>query len=273
MKTKNIFGVILISILFLIACGKKEINTTKTDINSNQDTTVTFETKNYSRSVNNCSPDSEGCSYIKITYEVMKSGKIKDIFNRTILDSLIKYTAMGSDTIKTIEALFNDFIAQVNEAKKENPEYFNPWAIESVGKVENQNQKVICYTIDNYYNTGGAHPNIFLLYLNFNRETGNVFELKDLFKPGYEKKLNKLVDKQFRKDNKLKTNDDLTQKGDINLFENKIEFNNNFAIEKDGLTFFYNRYEIAAYVFGPIVVTIPYKDLKEIISNTGPLGK
>ncbi|MEO8665310.1 MAG: RsiV family protein, partial [Ignavibacteria bacterium] len=59
------------------------------------------------------------------------------------------------------------------------------------------------------------------------------------------------------------------KKGD--LFSNKISFKYNVAVTKDGvLEFYYNPYEIAPYVVGPITVSLTKAELGTLI-GTGSL--
>ena len=117
---------------------------------------------------------------------------------------------------------------------------------------------------------GGAHPNSYLEYYNISKETGDTLSLGNLFVQGFEKKLNELVDAAFRKANNLKPGDNLADKG--GLFENKITFNYNWLVNKDGsLTFYYNQYEIASYAQGPIEVTLSKEDITPMLAPNSPL--
>jgi hypothetical protein len=107
--------------------------------------------------------------------------------------------------------------------------------------------------------SGGAHPNNFESYLNIDRATGKVILLK-----------NKLPLKQYEKVIKEKIRERLIKKA---IWENtwfadddrnsakavKLPFQ--YALLPKGILFFYNSYEAAAYVFGPIQVFIKYSDI------------
>jgi len=56
------------------------------------------------------------------------------------------------------------------------------------------------------------------------------------------------------------------------LFDNKITFNYNWLVNKDGsLTFYYNQYEIASYAQGPIEVTLTKEDIAPLLAPNSPL--
>jgi hypothetical protein len=68
----------------------------------------------------------------------------------------------------------------------------------------------------------------------------------------------------------LKPGDNLSEKGD--LFVNKITFTYNFAVLNDkAIEFYYNAYDIAPYVIGPVVVKISAEDIAGILTGSSPL--
>jgi hypothetical protein len=48
--------------------------------------------------------------------------------------------------------------------------------------------------------------------------------------------------------------------------------NDNFSIGANGITFFYNPYEIASYADGPTELLMTYREINELIKPDGPLG-
>ena len=65
------------------------------------------------------------------------------------------------------------------------------------------------------------------------------------------------------KDNNVSTIDELCNKGyslDIDFF-----ITNNFILGNDSMTFLYNRYEIAPYAMGDILISLDYETLKDIM--------
>jgi hypothetical protein len=49
--------------------------------------------------------------------------------------------------------------------------------------------------------------------------------------------------------------------------------NNNFAITKDGLIFFYNSYEIAPSAAGPAELELGYEEIKHLMRKDGVLAE
>ena len=116
-------------------------------------------------------------------------------------------------------------------------------------------------TQEEYY--GGAHPTTFTTIACFDPATGTEITLKDIFKEGYEETLCTMLIDKLLEDNDASTIEELCQKGytlDIDFF-----ITNNFILAQDSITFLYNRYEIAPYAMGDILISLDYKTLKEIM--------
>jgi hypothetical protein len=136
--------------------------------------------------------------------------------------------------------------------------------------VYGETDKTLCLSFYNSNYLGGAHPNTFTVFRNINKETGDTISLINLFGSGFEDKLNKLIDKNYRVMKGLKPGDNLSEKGD--LFVNKITFTYNFAVLNDkAIEFYYNAYDIAPYVIGPVVVKISAEDIAGILTGSSPL--
>lgn len=275
---KNII-IFIFSLALLYGCGKKiETNNTQNNVNkqdvksagesgtSTATDTLKFEIKNFKKTYKNCSEDSMSCTYLKVSYpffEENSSGKeINRIINAYIIDSI--FTVEGKGNNKSLDGLASTFFSEYETFKKEVPEYGPGYALDISGSAVYNKPKALSVSIGYYINTGGAHPNSYTKYFVFNPKTGKQLKLSDVFINSFDTKLNKLIDKRYRENNKLKDTDRLDGEMGM-LFENFIKFNDNFILTKDGIEFLYNRYEIAAYVYGEIEVKFSYKELQEIL--------
>ncbi len=86
--------------------------------------------------------------------------------------------------------------------------------------------------------------------------SGNKVTLEDIFIAGYKPILNKIAEEEFRKLKELGEHEDLDEAG-FWFDDNRFSINDNFAISDEGLTFYYNNYEITAYAYGPTELIIP----------------
>lgn len=272
--------IIIITILtafVFFGCGQKKSdnntssgdNKTSTTENKTEPGALAFAPKEFYKSVNDCK-QSDTCTYFKITYIEATGGKIKDKLNTFINKEILLGSTYGDSTPVSIQAAADSFITSYKQTKKDFPDMPGSWAWEYNMKIYYETPKILCLVSDAYMFTGGAHPNSFSGYYNINKETGDTLSLKDLLAPGFETKLNQLIDKKYREMKGLKPGDNLAEKGD--LFDNKIGFNYNVAVTKEGgLEFYYNPYEIAPYAVGPIQITLTKAELGELIGANSPL--
>lgn len=215
-----------------------------------------------------CEGDSNECTYFALKYDEFISGAKKDAINSYITGYLVDSIYYGSNNGRNISIddminlYFSDYRDIVEEtAGTEYPAL--PWGLDINGNVLKINDLYICYSVDYYIFTGGAHPNGYTRFFNFRPLTAEIINTEDVFRKGFERKLNKLLEKKFREEFELPVSAPLSDM----LFENKLEYNNNFTFGDDGITFLYNRYEIAPYVFGEIVLEILYGEINDILKE------
>ncbi len=272
---KYILALVFITFIFY-SCGNKKNDGTTSDTNktltekkNTDDSKLKFSDKSFLKSFNNCSP-ADTCTYFKVDYIEAASGKNKDKVNRLIMNIVNFSLSYGDTTLSNIQAAADSFMTQYASMRKEFPESPQYWYLEESFTVANETPKIITFASANSSYMGGAHPNSYLEYINISNETGDTLSLNNLFAPGFEKKLNALIDAEFRKVNNLKPGDDLAEKG--GLFDNKIAFNYNWMVTKEGtITFYYNPYEIASYAQGPIEVTLTKEQIAPLLSDSSPL--
>jgi len=266
---------VLLAAVFLIACGKKNESTTTdskqttTESKTTDDGTLKFAEKKFFKSHKDCKP-SDTCTYFQVDYLEVVSGKNKDKINKFLMTEVNWSLTIGDTTLTTIQAAADSFMTSYVSFRKEVPESAQFWYLEYTMKQVNETPKIVSLssTISSYM--GGAHPNTFMGYINISKETGDTVSLSALFAAGFEKRLNALVDAEYRKMKNLKPGDNLAEKGD--LFENKIEFNYNYTVNKEGsITFYYNPYEISAYAVGPIEVTLSKDQISGLLAQDSPL--
>jgi len=172
---------------------------------------------------------------------------------------------------KNFEVLMQNFIDEYNNFKKEFPEAQQEWEIDRKAKNNFNDDNILSCFFSEYSYLGGAHPNTFLTYTNFNLKSGKIIILSDILIDRFLNELNNIAEPIFRKEKELTEDINLTEAGF--WFDNdKFSVNNNFTIGKDGLTFFYNNYEITAYAYGPTELFIPYKSIKKLIKPDGLLA-
>lgn len=132
------------------------------------------------------------------------------------------------------------------------------------GSVETYKGILLTYrTYKNEY-SGGPHGMYTTEFINLNLSTIQPILLDELFVEEYQETLTELLWYQLALDNGVETRDELEEMGYATTGE--LAPTENFYISEDGITFYYNVYEIAPYSMGPTQITLSY-DMLEYILN------
>lgn len=121
------------------------------------------------------------------------------------------------------------------------------------------NYVIIKHFFDGY--SGGAHNNYNTAMYCYDVKNQKRLALSDVVNID-SNTLQKLVEKNFRVQYKVKPNEALTTQ----LFEDYLKANTNFFFDNTGIAFLYNPYEVASFAQGQIVVSVSYKDLKKYLN-------
>lgn len=140
--------------------------------------------------------------------------------------------------------------------------FYNYYFINS--EVERGYKDCINYIIMWEEFTGGAHPSSYYTVLNFNPETGEEIVLSDLLKEEYEEPLINILINNLAKQLQVDNIDGIKEKGYLNL-DTDMFVSNNFILDKEQIIFIYNKYEIAPYALGDIMINVTYNELKNLL--------
>lgn len=114
--------------------------------------------------------------------------------------------------------------------------------------------------------TGGAHGTYGTTFVNIDLRTLKIITLDDLLKgDDYDEQLADLIIEQLMADNKASTRDELFDMGYGTT--GSIVPTENFRLGPEGITFYYNIYEIAPYVIGPVSVTVSLDKLADLLRD------
>jgi len=211
-------------------------------------------------------PD-ENDAYCLCRYPVFYGQKSSTPVNNIIEASIAESLRLGEQKSKgeSLDILTKQFLKEYDAFKKERKSEL-PYQFDLNGKVLLNRSGVLTLGLYTTTYTGGAHGSNHTEYLVFDTESGRRLRLQDVFVKGFEKRLNQFIDARFRKMMGLSKTERLdSEKG--SLFKNSIQFNQNFALTNKGVSFLYNEYEIAAYVYGETEVDLSYKELAGILKH------
>lgn len=128
------------------------------------------------------------------------------------------------------------------------------------GEVVESKDGVIAVKIVKTTYEGGPHGYESTTYLNFDKTSGKLLALEDIFSEGFDEQLLEIMTAALVKEKGAKDIDELRNKG--YLYDADFYATSNFVLGKDSITFHYNRYEIAPYALGETIITIGYNELE-----------
>lgn len=112
--------------------------------------------------------------------------------------------------------------------------------------------------------TGGAHPSTVCHFLNYDPVSGNEITLDDVLKEGYEDRLLAMLTNKLLKYAGAANIDELHEIGYL-IFGDDMHITKNVKLGKEGISFLYNRYEIAPYAMGETTLQLTYNELKDLL--------
>lgn len=215
---------------------------------------------------------------INFTYIVNSSENLlKDSLNKYFLSACFNNNKYVERPDSIIKAYADNYICQYrhdlepmyleDEKSNETKETVANWysyykGIE--GHVQYCTDKILTYRIDYQEYTGGAHGMYTSTFMNFDLTLMRPLHLSDLFIGDYQEILSNLIWNQLMKENNVASREELENLGYGSTGE--IAPIENFYLNNDGITFYYNVYDIAPYVMGAIKVTIPFHLIEEILN-------
>ena len=200
---------------------------------------------------------------IDINY--LKAEGTKDVAKRinTAVEQFIGNETNLSDTpdknatiAQAVTNFDNDYIAFKNQFEDTN----QIWEFTVDSEISYQSAEVICMTLSSYTDTGGAHGNGQISFLNFNSQTGDLLKQKDIIKDvdGFKT----LAETYFKNETKSRSDDESIEDY---FFGKGFQLPANIGFSDEGLVLLYNTYEIASYAQGVTEFTIPYSEAKPFL--------
>jgi len=272
----NTLRILTLALLFLsVSC--KNANTTQDEEDETTATSndpakpIRFRTETTNWKDGSCNDSDNSCLKINLSYPVAMNGKegVSFKINEHIQDYLIATLELEEpeDELISLEQAAQRFIKVYQEEKESLGDSGRNWVVEVDGQQAIQ-KNILVIRLVAYTNTGGAHPNVYQSFTNFDLNTGEEFYYEDFVIDSLA--LQKIVEKRFYQTRKEM--DGSFDKDDA-FWGKPFYLPENFAITSKGVKFFYNHYEALAYAFGPTEFTINYKNLEGIIEIPNEMRK
>jgi hypothetical protein len=167
------------------------------------------------------------------------------------------------------ELYFNNYRKANTDIYQEGASSFE-WFKNKAVKIQYNENNFLSLEFFDYGSTGGAHGLSISKFAVINLQDGNMLSLDTIFRPDYVNDLRDILNVQVRRQLDIEPGKDLREAG---FFVEFIDPTDNFYLNKDGIGFYYNQYDVAPFATGPVDVFVPYRMLKRIMDPSGPLYK
>lgn len=200
--------------------------------------------------------DGDDKTYFRADYPEFSHSKINDYVQ--------KHVVLNEEE-ESLESVGKKFITDYDQFYDE-VEFKRPWFEERMDSVKVQTPNYIGFVshFSNY--TGGAHGNYGTFYNNYNVLKNTDYTLQDFIND--RSALLKVAEEKFRQDEQISVTHSLTD--EYFFEEGKFSLPDNFILQKDGILFHYNIYEIKPYASGHTELIVPYKSIETLLS---PIAK
>jgi hypothetical protein len=260
MKTKNIFKVPLfclaavLALQVLVCCASSQ---------PPKDDDLFFFT-DYSQAIpafeGNPSPDND--MNIFLTLIDARQARLAKFIRSILYD--------GHTTKQHAENVYAEFSKEFRDYAADAGAWIMPWVFEEIHRVTVAgNYAVISQGVYSYY--GGAHGTSATIYHVINIKTPENLTLDDIIVKEYFAPLKPIVDRELRLFSESLLNEPLPPGVPLTsgvYFENDFEYSY-FYPSGDGIHFWWNVYELAPYVVGPIDVTVSWNELEGFLTTKG----
>jgi len=203
--------------------------------------------------------------------EKSRNPALNTAIDHTITGFMLNDSSSISDPELMIENITFDYFTSYRKAYDGVPDLEQSASFNWLKKLDmeviyNENN-LLSLRLDKFGYTGGAHGANIVMYRVFNLQTGKPVELEDLFIEGYQEELTRILEKKLRRLNGITPDENLYESG---FLIDSLSFTRNFFVNNDGIGFYYNVYEIAAYATGSTELFCSFYDLKGILRKDHP---
>lgn len=183
-------------------------------------------------------------------------------------EAVQEYTNIYLEDYKSLE---KDFKEETERSHSEHvASWFSYFEISS-NKIQYNMNNLLCYSVHFESYTGGAHGIHSRMNYVLNLKTGDVVTEEDIFVEDFQDTIAQLLVDKIAEQNEVENAKELESIGFFSIDE--IFPNGNFLVDEEGITYYFNEYEIAAYVVGITHVKLPYGEIKHLLRKDSPIAK
>jgi len=226
---------------------------------------LSYSIREYHRTSADCKAKDSGCVAVILEYpEFTHHGVVDDSLNHYVKSFVLKAVRKKKHYLHP-DSIFSELSRQYQDLLNNFSDYNIPWRLNRNASIFYKRGQVISIRMKEFSFTGGAHPNSVTRLKSFDVKQKSTLTLANIIQSGKISILTHKAERKFRTLKNLSSSEDLKDAG--YWFDNDtFSLNQNFALTKNGLEFYYNNYEIAPYVEGATKLVIPYSELKGILN-------
>jgi hypothetical protein len=191
--------------------------------------------------------------------EAFGNQEVSDKINKRINQIIISSLSINDDTETsslTISETIDLFNKEYSSFKNDFPESVMEWDAQVDGEIMYQSDEIVSIAITTYLNTGGAHGNLIIKFLNFDVYTGKQLKNEDLFQDYI----------SFTEIAKDYFNEEIADKKEMYFEPDNFKLPENIGFNDEGVILLYNTYEVAPYASGITEISIPWEDLQSTLN-------
>ncbi|MEZ4801756.1 MAG: DUF3298 and DUF4163 domain-containing protein [Gelidibacter sp.] len=205
--------------------------------------------------------EKKGNALIDINYPRAEGGEenVAKRINETIENFLANEINLSETLDKQLklDGAIKGFDQEYKSFKDDFSDTTQQWEAVIESEVTYESETVISISVSSYLDTGGAHGNSRITFLNFDKKTGILLERKDIIKDIEAFKT--LVKPYFEKATAPLSDEDSIEDP---FYGEGFQLPENIGFGENGLILMYNVYEIASYAQGVTEFSIPYDTVK-----------
>lgn len=197
----------------------------------------------------------------------LENSKAATTINTALKEEIIELLNYDEDDqASSIKDAVKSFSDGYWELKKLYPEEATAWEAKIEGKITYEDPVLLTIELNSYLFTGGAHGYTSRRFLNFDKIKGKELENWQLFQDRED--FQEFAERKFRNQEDIPLEEPINSTGF--MFEkDSFYLPENIGFTEEGIKLLYNPYEVASYADGPIVLTLPFKDVEPyLVSKT-----
>jgi len=188
--------------------------------------------------------------------------------DKEIVDPKIAMATYIKGYIKFYESS-EDFTTNNSDVEDEEIKSEDKWWKNEKMSIRHNSENILSYTVETDQFTGGAHGGRSFVNTVINLKTGDRITEDDLFSEESRPKIVDLIVKRLMLKNNVQKAKELEEIGFFDVAD--IQLNKNFYVNKEGITYTYNEYDIAGYALGTIEILLSYQDISGFMIPGNPL--